>query len=166
MLMAKGTRVASPEYQEYVARKLAEDPMWLEKERARTREWQRRHYARQQERRAARTAADPDWQRRYFREYYGRNVEKYRERARRQNKKRYGYLREFLGSPEQVPKEKARSQFHSAVRNGTLKKPTHCPKCGAETPSRRMHGHHADYSKPLDVEWRCSRCHGKEHRKS
>lgn len=35
-------------------------------------------------------------------------------------------------------------------------------RCGTD---KNVHGHHHDYSKPLDVEWLCSTCHGIEHRK-
>lgn len=41
-----------------------------------------------------------------------------------------------------------------------------CNRCGAESTSESpSHGHHEDYSKPLDVEWLCASCHGKENAK-
>lgn len=54
----------------------------------------------------------------------------------------------------------ARMAFNLAVRSGKIIRQP-CSKCGKP----RAHGHHADYSKPLDVEWLCARCHGREHRK-
>lgn len=51
-----------------------------------------------------------------------------------------------------------------AIKRGELARPDECSKCGA-TPKRRsdgksaIQGHHADYSKPLEVEWLCSKCH-------
>jgi len=56
----------------------------------------------------------------------------------------------------------ARAELNAAVRSGAIKKPAMCSQC-PET--RRLHGHHDDYSKPLQVRWLCPRCHGKEHRK-
>lgn len=43
-----------------------------------------------------------------------------------------------------------------AVRSGKMNRSVFCEKCGlpAETD-----GHHADYSKPLEVEWLCKKCH-------
>lgn len=59
-------------------------------------------------------------------------------------------------------KLRARTALNHAVERGKLERPTTCPGCGAkDVPSRRMHGHHADYAKPLEVEWLCSKCHGK-----
>jgi len=41
-----------------------------------------------------------------------------------------------------------------------------CEHCGrAPTGFDRIHGHHDDYSKPLEVVWLCQRCHGAEHRR-
>jgi hypothetical protein len=44
----------------------------------------------------------------------------------------------------------------TAVRYGKIVKPTACQRCGAEG---RVEAHHADYSKPLEVEWLCKRHH-------
>jgi hypothetical protein len=57
-------------------------------------------------------------------------------------------------------KDQAHYRVKTAIRNGTLKKPKECSECGA---GGRIHGHHADYSKPLDVEWLCSLCHRRRH---
>jgi hypothetical protein len=62
--------------------------------------------------------------------------------------------------PEKV---KAREALNHAVAAGTVVKPDRCEDCGEPTESRRLHGHHEDYSKPLDVEWLCSACHGTRH---
>lgn len=51
----------------------------------------------------------------------------------------------------------------NAVRDGKVIKLAECSRC-LKTPLRRnLHGHHHDYSKPLDVEWICVECHGLEH---
>lgn len=44
-----------------------------------------------------------------------------------------------------------------AILDGTLKKPKVCPMCGR--PGLKINGHHEDYSKPLEVDWGCNRCH-------
>lgn len=50
--------------------------------------------------------------------------------------------------------------FAVAVRSGFTVVQSVCNRCGG---SGVMHGHHADYTKPLDVEWLCPSCHKKEH---
>lgn len=55
----------------------------------------------------------------------------------------------------------ARQEVNNAVKRGDLLKPTTCEGCGE---SKKLTGHHDDYSKPLDVRWLCYSCHGKEHR--
>lgn len=51
----------------------------------------------------------------------------------------------------------------NAVRDGLVEKPKSCSRCFQITSSRNLHGHHADYTKPLDVEWVCVECHVEEH---
>lgn len=59
-------------------------------------------------------------------------------------------------SPE---KSRARSIVGNAIRDGKLlRKP--CVKCG----NPNSHGHHEDYSKPLDVIWLCPRHHRDRHK--
>lgn len=78
------------------------------------------------------------------RSYYARNVEKCRTILKKSTTKlQY--------------KQDARMKVAVAVRAGVLHRPTECPLCGNS--SRRIEGHHKDYSKPLDIEWMCSACH-------
>lgn len=51
-----------------------------------------------------------------------------------------------------------------ATKSGKLKKPEVCEKCGTNPGfnSRgrsKLHAHHEDHAKPLDVEWLCFACH-------
>lgn len=55
---------------------------------------------------------------------------------------------------------KAHSAANYALRNGALIKPTKCESCLQE---KRLHAHHEDYSKPLEVKWLCARCHHRLH---
>lgn len=50
----------------------------------------------------------------------------------------------------------------SALTKGTLVKSASCQSCGIS--GVRIHGHHHDYTKPLDVMWLCATCHAKQHR--
>jgi len=58
-------------------------------------------------------------------------------------------------------KYKAHIAVSNAVRDGRLKKPERCERCSGRY---AIHGHHEDYSKPLDVIWLCRFCHGERHR--
>lgn len=57
-------------------------------------------------------------------------------------------------------KAKAQNKVAHAVRTGQLVKPETCTQCGKEG---RIHGHHANYNRPLDVIWLCPACHKYEH---
>ncbi len=64
-----------------------------------------------------------------------------------------------------VPREqkaKARNVFSGAVARGDVVRPSNCEDCGIK-PRVSVHGHHEDYSKPLDVKWLCPKCHKKRH---
>jgi hypothetical protein len=58
--------------------------------------------------------------------------------------------------PERV---RAHRMVSYRVRKGVIV-PQPCERCGA---SLRIHAHHSDYSKPLDVQWLCSPCHRALH---
>ncbi len=60
-------------------------------------------------------------------------------------------------------RRKARRKLAYAVFVGKIKKPRSCPGCKKRKP---VQAHHDDYSKPLDVRWLCTTCHGLEHRVS
>lgn len=58
-------------------------------------------------------------------------------------------------------KASATTSVNNAVRNGKLEKRSTCEICGS---TDRIHAHHHDYSKPLDVWWLCDHCHKRLHR--
>lgn len=54
-------------------------------------------------------------------------------------------------------------KVHLAIHNGKLSKPDKCEKCSRVY--KNLHGHHKDYSKPLEVIWLCPACHAAEHKR-
>lgn len=82
-----------------------------------------------------------------FREVYQKNKKRVAENTLRSRKKH-------------PHKEPARNKLRAAVRSGKLKR-LPCEKCG----NPKSHGHHTDYSKPLDVIWLCVTHHMELHRK-
>jgi len=87
------------------------------------------------------------------------NIEKIREYDRsRGNRNETGYLREYR---KKYPnKYKAHMIVDNAVRDKKLFKEP-CEKCGSED---RIHAHHDDYLKPLNVRWLCAACHSQWHK--
>lgn len=69
----------------------------------------------------------------------------------------YGSVWARRRSPE---KYKARYLLNNAVASGKIRKPDYCDSCKK---CCNPHGHHADYTKPLNVDWLCTACHQKEH---
>ena len=57
--------------------------------------------------------------------------------------------------------ERARRKVTYAVQTGTLVRPEVCEECGEQ--HTHIHGHHDDYSKPLEVRWLCPKCHKRHH---
>lgn len=55
-------------------------------------------------------------------------------------------------------KVRARKALNHAVAAGTVV-PRPCGRCGAQ----KAQAHHEDYSKPLQVEWLCAKCHSVLH---
>ena len=62
-------------------------------------------------------------------------------------------------SEEAKARRRARWYLHTYVKRGKIKK-TPCVMCG----NPHVHGHHEDYSKPLDVIWLCAAHHKDKHR--
>lgn len=98
------------------------------------------------------------WQRRQIPD----RLELERERARLR-----GYRRDYSGrlshGPRDPEHDRARAKLNDAIKAGKIIRPTVCSECGQGV--KRIEAHHHDYSRPFDVEWLCSRCHGKRHRK-
>ena len=70
-------------------------------------------------------------------------------------------LRQKRARYQQKYPEKARAKrvVREALRSGKLVKGP-CTVCGT---TANIHGHHADYSRPLDVTWLCGRHHREVH---
>lgn len=112
---------------------------------------------------------------------YRKNIEHYKEYERKRARKpdrvkaRSDYSKTEAGKAahkksckkwvERNPvKRLANIMVGNAVASGKLEKPDNCESCGIVP--RRIHGHHDDYAKPLDVRWLCPGCHSKWHREN
>jgi len=99
----------------------------------------------------------------YHREYNRRHP----ERARAKYRRFYHRHKDRIAKREQQLDRRAKNDIRQlvrlAVKTGVLTKPDRCEHCGTTPPPHRLHAHHPDYAKPLDVVWLCSYCHGKEH---
>jgi ribosomal protein S27AE len=84
---------------------------------------------------------------------------KYRKTERGMEAARRGSAKWIENNPE---KRIVHNKLNNAVRDGLIAKPESCSRCGRKS---RIEGHHHDYTKPLDVEWLCKRCHSAEHTK-
>lgn len=54
-----------------------------------------------------------------------------------------------------------------AIQAGIITRPDLCQRCGSQGAKSSdgrstIHAHHNDYSKPLDIEWICAKCHRAE----
>lgn len=58
-------------------------------------------------------------------------------------------------------KRNAQTKAKRAARSGKIPIKTSCERCGAK--KVKLHKHHPDYAKPLDVVFLCPPCHGKAH---
>lgn len=56
-------------------------------------------------------------------------------------------------------KTKAQNSLNYAIRKGDIVR-GNCEECGT---SEKVHAHHDDYSKPLQVKWLCFMCHKLAH---
>ncbi len=96
------------------------------------------------------------------RRYYRSNEEQELQRARnyyRKNKK--SVIDKLVKSSKLYPEKwKCRRHTLEAVRCGKLEKLS-CEVCG----EAKVQAHHTDYSKPLEVNWLCTKHHGEQHRK-
>lgn len=96
-------------------------------------------------------------------------IEYYRayERERARLPHRIEARAEYLATKQQKPRPErdpaklaARRKLGNAIRDGHVIRPPNCEVCSAPGD---VHGHHDDYSKPLDVIWCCIECHALIH---
>lgn len=108
----------------------------------------------------------------YFKQFYHSEVGKaYRQRKKKTiNANNAKYRKTPRGRLAQIAKAKrmrlkypekysARDKARYAVKTGKLKKKP-CEVCKT---TENIHGHHEDYSKPLDVNWLCAKHHRAKH---
>ena len=90
-------------------------------------------------------------------EYRIKNIDSIRAYDRsRGNRHSPEYIREY--NKKYPMKYKAKNMINNAIRDGKLFREP-CEECGISN----SHGHHDDYSKPLNVRWLCAAHHQKWH---
>lgn len=95
-----------------------------------------------------------------------KRAEKHRQdRAQRERERREKHPEAVAAARRRyIENNPAKAKAHRAVGNavyrGRLTKPEACERCGIVG---LLHGHHTDYSRPLDVQWLCPLCHKGAH---
>ena len=95
-------------------------------------------------------------------EYY-RAYDRERNKSPERMEARVERAKAHRGPPRPEPdpiKRAARVKLGNAIRDGKVNRPPECEVCAAPC---KPHGHHDDYSKPLDVIWCCTACHALIH---
>ena len=100
-------------------------------------------------------------QKKYRKEYYKRNkdaeLKGHKEWKNANPERRHEHLTKWR---ERNPEKWAASiLFNHAIRDGKITKGP-CEVCGVD----KVHGHHDDYDKPLEVRWLCPAHHADQHR--
>lgn len=62
-------------------------------------------------------------------------------------------------------KTRARSKTQKLVAKGIIEKKDNCEECNHDGSRFKIVKHHEDYSKPEQVIFLCTKCHGKRHSK-
>lgn len=57
-------------------------------------------------------------------------------------------------------RRRAQSILAHALLRGSITRPEKCDECPN---TKHISAHHEDYSRPLDVQWLCPKCHGKRN---
>ncbi len=58
---------------------------------------------------------------------------------------------------------RANQVLQKAVVLKKIEKPNKCEDCNKDVSQNILHGHHENYSRPLEVNWLCPPCHGDRH---
>lgn len=91
-----------------------------------------------------------------------RNIERDRELKRLSRQRHPSTKAEYQRMRRRMFPEKLRAynQVQRALRAGKITRPSICEGCHEE---KRVHAHHRDYSRPLEVQWLCQQCHKLAH---
>ena len=106
---------------------------------------------------------------RYSQKYYDTHKEEICNRARNNyenlsdEQKKKNTERNKIWRQKNRQKMRAWSAVGNSLLRGDMVKPIKCEKCMKE--DSRLHAHHEDYEKPLEVIWLCHECHMNVHKK-
>lgn len=109
-----------------------------------------------------------DWWQRKTPEEKRAHIAKRDPESVRENYRKRQARRRSLARPEFLKKQRARRLTRDALSRGDLKRPEVCDDCGGvgqpySDGRVRIHAHHEDHDKPLDVTWLCRDCHHDLH---
>ncbi len=107
--------------------------------------------------------SDKQWfERERIRKRVQKRISRLRDLSKARAEERVKYRKRTITYKADPTKNNARLSLNYSVRHGLIKKPKKCSVC--KNALGRIEAHHKDYSKPLEVVWLCSVCHGKKHR--